>query len=428
MMQDKEKLQAWIEGHQQEMIDFLQKLVQTPSDNPEGDCYPIAVLLQKQLSEMGFDRVSLLEVDAEEVKQAGMISLANVVSSTEFGTNAGLNIVLNAHGDVVPPGLGWSVEPYGGEVLDGKMYGRGVAVSKSDIAAYTFAVLALKHAGINHPLNGKIDLAFTFDEETGGELGPKRLLESGVITPDLAIVAGFTYSAVNAHNGCLHYELSITGKSAHAALPETGVDAIEAASCILRALYGYRKTLSLKKSSIKGIDHPSLVVGLISGGINTNVVPDQCKMRIDRRLVPEEDAGQAEAEFIEIVQESIAHMDGLNVQITKILHAESFGPVPENTPLIQTLQSNWNSIMKRKGELSINGVPLYTDARHFYSKGIPTVMFGAGPKALEEANGHRADENISLSDLLDAVKIVACTLYDLLAESNSMRVVINNHR
>ncbi|MFL6561597.1 MAG: M20/M25/M40 family metallo-hydrolase [Bacillus sp. (in: firmicutes)] len=107
-------------------------------------------------------------------------------------------------------------------------------------------------------------------------------------------------------------------------------------------------------------------------------------------------------------------MVGLNIEIRKILHAESFGPVPENSPLISALSSNWQSIMKGKGELAINGVPIYADARHFYEKGIPTIMFGVGPKLLEEANGHRADEHIRIDDLVDATKIISCTLYDLL--------------
>jgi succinyl-diaminopimelate desuccinylase len=414
MKQDKEKLMQWIQAHEGDMIRFLRKLVRTPSDNPAGDCFPIADFLHQQLSEIGFDDVSLLEVAKDEVKEAGMISLANVLSSSVFGDGDGTNIVLNAHGDVVPPGLGWSVDPYGGEVLDGKMYGRGVAVSKSDITAYSYAVLALKQAEIGRQLQGKVDLAFTFDEETGGELGPKWLLDNGVINPDQAIVAGFTYSATNAHNGCLHFEISVTGKSAHAALPHTGIDAIEATTKILNSLYDYRETLAAKKSSIPGIDFPTLNVGLISGGINTNVVPDECKIRVDRRLIPEEDAVQAELEFSKLVNQAVAGIGGLKVKIRKILHAKSFGPVPEDSPLITSLAENWYSIMGDKGELTINGVPLYTDARHFFAAGIPTIMFGVGPKVLEEANGHRADENIRLVDLLDATKIIACTLYDLL--------------
>ena len=419
---DKKNLIRWIQEQREEMVYFLKKLVQFPSDNPTGDCFPIAEYLKKDLTKLGFKNTLLLDVDDEAVKKAGMVSLANVVCSTVFGKGEGLNIALNAHGDVVPPGLGWSVSPYGGEIIDGKMYGRGAAVSKSDIAAYTFAVLALKHVIADQTLNGKVDLAFTFDEETGGELGPKWLLDHGYIKPDLAIAAGFTYSAVNAHNGCLHLEIKATGKSAHAALPHTGIDAIRAIAKILTALYEYRKTLAAKKSSIPGIDCPTIVVGMISGGINTNVVPDECVIRVDRRMIPEEDSEQAMNEIKDIVEQAVKDCEGLKIEINKILHAESFGPVPENSELIQTLAENWRYIMHGKGELSINGVPLYTDARHFYAKKIPTVMFGAGPRVLEEANGHRADENINLEDLLNATKIVACTLYDLLLDSHTLRI------
>jgi len=414
MNQDKEKVFQWIDEHQDELIDFLRKVVQVPSDNPAGDCYPIAEFLHQQLQELGFQDVSLLEVEQEEVKACGMISLANVVSRTEFGNGAGTNIALNAHGDVVPPGLGWSVDPYGGEIINGKMYGRGVAVSKSDIAAYSYAVLALKQAKISQQLKGRVDLAFTFDEETGGELGPKRLLAQGTIRPNQAIAAGFTYSAVNAHNGCLHFQVKTIGKSAHAALPHTGIDALEATTKILNGLYEYRQTLAAKKSSVPGIDHPTLVVGLISGGINTNVVPDECTIRVDRRLIPGEDGAKAEMEFRSVVEEAVKAVQGIKVEIRKILHAESFGPVPEDSPLISSLSANWQLVMKGKEKLAINGVPIYADARHFYERGIPTIMFGVGPKLLEEANGHRADENIRIDDLVDATKIIACTLYDLL--------------
>ncbi|WP_040206082.1 ArgE/DapE family deacylase [Neobacillus jeddahensis] len=415
MNQDKEKLIKWIEEHETDLIRFLKKIVQTPSDNPGGDCLPIATKLHQELDELGFDDVSLVPVVEADVKAVGMMSVANVVGRNKFGDGQGPSIVLNAHGDVVPPGLGWSVDPYGGEIIDGKMYGRGVAVSKSDIAAYSYAVLALKQAQVQLTLKGTVDLAFTFDEETGGEIGPKWLLDKGIVKPDLAIAAGFTYAAVNAHNGCLHFEIKTTGKSAHAALPHTGIDAIEATTDILQALYTYRKTLAVKKSAVPGIDHPTLVVGLISGGINTNVVPDECTIRIDRRLIPAEDAVLAEAELYKVVNEAVAHIEGLKVDITKILHADSFGPVPEDAPLIATLAANWKALMHGKGELSINGVPIYADARHFYAAGIPTIMFGVGPRLLEEANGHRADEHIRLEDLLDATKIIACTLYDLLA-------------
>ena len=99
--------------------------------------------------------------------------------------------------------------------------------------------------------------------------------------------------------------MKTTGKSAHAALPHTGIDALEATTKILNGLYEYRQTLAANKSSVPGIDHPTLVVGLISGGINTNVVPDECTIRVDRRLIPGEDGVQAEAEFRKVVEEAV---------------------------------------------------------------------------------------------------------------------------
>ncbi|MFC4770351.1 M20/M25/M40 family metallo-hydrolase, partial [Effusibacillus consociatus] len=191
----------------------------------------IAEHIQKRLQDFGFGHADLLEVDPEEVRAHGMIRVANVVSKTTFGDGQGPEIALNSHGDVVAPGLGWTYDPYGGEIVDGKLYGRGAAVSKSDIASYTFAVMALRQ--VAEKLSGKVALAFNFDEETGGEIGPKWMIEKGHIQPDMAFSAGFSYSIVNSHNGCLHLEIKIKGKSAHAAAPYTGHDAIEAMTGVL---------------------------------------------------------------------------------------------------------------------------------------------------------------------------------------------------
>ena len=133
------------------------------------------------------------------------------------------------------------------------MYGRGVAVSKSDFATYAFALLALKAAaaqGIR--LGGTVELHFTYDEEAGGDVGPKWLLDQGLSRPDAAIAAGFSYAVVTAHNGCLHLEVTVTGKQAHAAMPETGVDALEAATAILAALYAHRAELARTRSRSPG--------------------------------------------------------------------------------------------------------------------------------------------------------------------------------
>ena len=233
---------AFVERDFARQTEFLAELVKVPSDNPPGDCAAHAQRARALLDRLGLP-VEAHEVPAAVVEAAGMKSATNLIVRHRFGD--GPVIALNAHGDVVPPGLGWRVDPYGAVIEDGAhgrvMYGRGVAVSKSDFATYTWTLLALKAAvaqGVALP--GTLELHFTYDEEVGGIVGPKWLLDQGLTKPDAAIAAGFSYAIVTAHNGCLHLEVSVTGKQAHAAMPETGVDALEAANSVLSALYAHR--------------------------------------------------------------------------------------------------------------------------------------------------------------------------------------------
>ncbi|WP_026677020.1 ArgE/DapE family deacylase [Fictibacillus gelatini] len=409
---EKQQLIQYIEDHKDELIGFLQELVSIPSDNPPGDLQEIAEHIGKRLNEFEFENVKLHEVEEELVKAHGMIRVSNVVGFQTFGNGEGPEITLTSHGDVVPPGLGWTQDPYGGNIVDGKLYGRGAAVSKSDIASYTFAALALRQ--FKDKLKGKISFAFTFDEETGGLVGPKWLLDRKLVNPDMAIYPGFTYSLVNAHNGCLHLEVKLKGKSAHAAEPQHGHDALEAMTGVLNAIYNYRDSLSSIHSKIPGIDTPNITVGLISGGINTNVVPDECVIRMDRRLIPEEDGEMVEKELRNIIDTAVEKYEGIQAEVTRILLANSFGPTPVNSPLVKAVASNWKEVMETDEELEIKGSPLYTDARLFAEAGVPIVLFGAGPRTLLEANGHRADEHVKIDDLLKSTKIVALALYDLL--------------
>jgi acetylornithine deacetylase/succinyl-diaminopimelate desuccinylase-like protein len=320
---------------------------------------------------------------------------------------------LNAHGDVVPPGLGWTADPYGAEVRDGVMYGRGVAVSKSDFATYAFALKALEESGAD--LAGTVELHLTYDEEAGGLIGPGRILEQGLSKPDYAISAGFSYNVVVAHNGCLHLEVRVEGRSAHAARPDTGIDALEAATGLLTVLYGLRERYKEIRSAVPGIDHPSLVVGLIQGGINTNVVPDLVTLRIDRRIVPEESPEQVERDLTAEIERACAAMPGIRVHVRRILLARPFTPQPGQEKLTALLQRHGTEIMGE--DIPANGVPLYTDARLYSAAGIPTVLYGAGPHSLLDANGHRADEKLVLEDLRKATQVVALSLADLLAAS-----------
>lgn len=404
----KGNLETLINRSHPEQIRFLAELVRVPSDNPPGDCAQHAEHTAVLLEAMGFT-VERHAVPSAHVLANGMISATNLIIRHRFGT--GPVIALNAHGDVVPPGEGWTTDPYGAEIRDGVMYGRGVAVSKSDFATYAFALKALQESGM--PLRGTVELHFTYDEETGGMAGPRWLLDRGLTHPDYAISAGFTHNVTIAHNGCLHLEVKVEGRSAHAARPETGIDALEAATRLLASLYSLRESYSAVTSQVPGIEHPTLVIGLIAGGINTNVVPDVVVMRIDRRIIPEESPAAVEAGLIRHIEEVCAGIPDVRVSTRRVLLARPLTAVHGQERLVSIIQRHAKALLAER--IPANGVPIYTDARHYSGAGIPTVLYGAGPHTLLEANGHRADEKLSLEDLRTATQVVALTIAELLS-------------
>jgi len=412
-------ISRFVDEHFVAECSFLAELVKVPSDNPPGDCAAHSRRAKELLEGLG------LEVEADPVPEAdvranGMISATNLIVRQRFGAS-GPVIALNAHGDVVPPGEGWTHDPYGAEVVDepGKgatMFGRGIAVSKSDFATYAFSLLALRAlAAAGTVLNGAVELHLTYDEEVGGEIGPRRLLEKGLSKPDLAISAGFSYAVTTAHNGCLHLEVVVRGRQGHAAMPERGVDALAATNQILTALYASREALKARMSKTQGITHPTLNVGLIEGGINTNVVPDRVAFRIDRRIIPEESPAAAEAELRALIESAAAKSAGITIEIRRLLLSLPLVKLPGAERLTRVLQSRGEEFFATP--IAEHGVPIYTDARHYTTAGIPTVLYGAGPRTLAEANGHAADEKLHLEDLRRATKTVASALADLLSGS-----------
>jgi acetylornithine deacetylase/succinyl-diaminopimelate desuccinylase family protein len=389
-------------------VALLKALVRVPSDNPPGDCARHGETAAKLFEELGF-KVERHPVPPELVKKHGMVSVTNLIVRERFGSGAGPAIALNAHGDVVPPGQGWTHDPYGAEEEGGAIYGRGAAVSKSDFATYAFALLSLKDNPAG--LDGVVELHLTYDEESGGFVGPKWLLDEGITRPDLAISAGFSYAVVTAHNGVLHLEVTVKGRQAHAAMPETGADALEAATGVLAALYKERRRLQRIKSKQPGIDTPKLTVGLISGGINTNVVPDRIVMRLDRRLIPEENGGKVEKTLMTLIKRA-AKGKGISVECRRIILAEPLKPLAGIERLVEPLTRHGRRELKAR--IAVKGVPLYTDARHYSEAGIPTVLYGAGPRSILDANAHGADEHIKLSDLKAATRVIEATLRDVL--------------
>ena len=400
-------LDAWIDAHFDEEVEFLQALVRVPTDTPPGNNAPHAERTAELLHGFGFE-AEKYPVPAAQVQDYGMQSITNLVVRRKYGE--GRTIALNAHGDVVPPGDGWKHDPYGADIVDGRLYGRASAVSKSDFATYTFAVRALESLGL--PLKGGVELLFTYDEEFGGELGPGWLLRHKLIQPDFLIAAGFAYQVITAHNGCLQMEVIVHGKMAHAAIPHTGIDALQGATAILSALYQQNQLYQSVTSNFDGIDHPYLNVGRIEGGTNTNVVPGKVVLKLDRRMIPEEDPVEVEASVRQVIAEAAAIVPGITIEIKRLLMAESWKPDARNMELVQALQKHGEQVF---GEpIPTSGTPLYTDVRLFGAAGIPSAIYGAGPRTVLESNAKRSDEHLVLQDLRRATKVIARVLLELL--------------
>ena len=385
-MNDYQQLDAWIDAHFDEEVKFLQALVQVPTDTPPGNNAPHAERTAQLLAAFGLDAEKHV-VPEWALKEYGMASITNLIVRRPYGPG-GRTVALNAHGDVVPPGEGWTHDPYGGEVADGKLYGRAAAVSKSDFATYTFAVRALETLGPQ--LSGSVELHFTYDEEFGGELGPGWLLRNRLTKPDLLLAAGFSYQVVTAHNGCLQMEVTVHGKMAHAAIPDTGVDALQGAVAILNALYHQNTLYKQVTSGVAGITHPYLNVGRIEGGTNTNVVPGKVVLKLDRRMIPEEDPVEVEAAIRRVIADAAEGCAGISVEIKRLLLANALQPLPGNQPLVEALQRHGRAVF---GEpIPTSGSPLYTDVRLYGEAGVPAAIYGAGPRTVFESNAKRADD------------------------------------
>jgi acetylornithine deacetylase/succinyl-diaminopimelate desuccinylase-like protein len=407
--QAKEKLTRWIDEHFDEEVAFLQQVVRIPTDTPPGNNAPHADAVAAMVEAYGW-QAEKHAVPQQAVRDYGMESITNLIVRRPYGAG-GPTLALNAHGDVVPPGEGWTKPPYGGVIEDGYLYGRAAAVSKSDFATYIFAARALEALGV--PLKGALELHFTYDEEFGGLLGPGWLLEQQLTRPDFVIAAGFAYNIVTAHNACLQLEITVHGKAGHGAMPETAVDALQAATRILNAVYGQLPELKKIKSKVPGIDSPTMLVGRIDGGTNTNVVPGKVVMKMDRRMIPEEDPVAVERDLRALVEESVRGMPGIRLEVRRLLLSHALRPLPGSDKLVASLQRHGREVIGE--EIAAQGTPLYADARLYGERGIPAVLYGAGPRTVPESNAKKADEKLALEDLRRATKVVALTLLDFLA-------------
>ncbi|MFW6115974.1 MAG: M20 family metallopeptidase [Chloroflexota bacterium] len=385
------------EINRDELVALAQDLIRIPSENPPGNEKPVADFLARRLREMG-TQVQVKDVDEH-------VGRPNVLSIWDTGVE-GPTLLFNAHLDVVPAGQGWSVDPFAGEIRDGRLYGRGACDMKGPLAAVVTAIETLRRVGT--PLRGTVVLAGVVGEEQD-QSGTRQLVKDGIVA-DYGIVAEpTTLVPVIAHKGEVYYEITTFGKAAHGSVPHLGVNAVEKMVPVIQGVQALGERLKEKSHPLCG--HPTVNLGVIKGGEISNAVPDRCMIQLDRRLIPSETFEEADAEIYDIVTRA-AEADREFEAEVKVPMTWKPMEVAEDEPIVLALRRQTEAVMGQ--DPGLEGWPATCDANLMVNEGgIPTCIFGPGDLF---GQAHKPDESIEIDELVMGAQIYALTILDLLGQ------------
>jgi succinyl-diaminopimelate desuccinylase len=367
----------------EETIAFLRDLVRVPSVNPPGDVTAAATLCRQPLQVAGFN-----------VGTVGHDPKPNLVA--EWGSAPGPVLCFNAHLDVVPIGdeRAWSHAPFGAEVDQERVYGRGAGDDKASVTAQVMAAVALARSGV--PLRGRLVVAEVADEETTGD-GALQVIATPGFRPDGVIVGEQTLNRVAiGEKGSAGVEIVVTGRTAHGALPWEGANAIAGMARVILALEE-RLLPRLRQRTHPYFAQSSASVNLIEGGVKANVVPDHCVIYIDRRVIPGEDTGATTAELRALAEEAVADLAGIGVDVIPSPGANPAMIGDPDGALARAMLAA-NRYLGLSTELT--GFNMGTDGRHFAAAGFPTIIYGPGDPRL----AHVPDEWVGIDEVLDATR------------------------
>lgn len=397
----KEKIEQVIKEMEGEMITLLQNLIRIPSENPPGDYEKIANFLADELISLGFE-TEIIDVPDEVTKAAGLEGQRKNVIARLKGTGEGPDLIFNGHIDTVPVGdlNKWTYPPFSGEIVDGKVYGRGATDSKGRLVCYIMAALALKK--LNIPLKGDVIIAATCDEETGGHLGAGYVMENGLLKGDYAVVEGYSDTIIRAMAGLFQLKIVSKGVPAHSGWKWKGINAIEKMAKVISALEGLQKELERETSSINGMRYTTLNIGVIKGGTKVNVVPDYCEVEVDFRVIPEHTLEEIADRVRKVIDKLRQEDPEINIEVTKLNNFITKPTVTsENSPLVQELQK---AIKEFTGQTyPVIGVNGQSDCRWFVDNGVQGINFGPGRN---DFNVHGYDEFMEIKDLLQTACIL----------------------
>jgi succinyl-diaminopimelate desuccinylase len=395
-----------IDGMRDEIIKFHQQIVQIPSENPPSKYKEVATFTETKMKEIGLTT---------------KIKRNNVIGELSSGT--GKTLILNGHYDTVEAFKKWTKNPFGGELIDGKLYGRGASDDKSSVTAELFATKALVDLGIK--LNGKVILTAVGDEETGGLRGADYILSSGLVHGDACLLGDapcdypFGYTG-----GTVYITFTINGKQAHGlGFPDhpepyrtelSGINTIERMVKIMNFLMKIKGEFLQKETKYplpEGWTNKISSINLaeIHGGNKITTVPDKCFLHCSINTVPEQDIASIKKRILDYIDELKTEDPLLDIQIQMPITLEPF-VIDEKSEFAQAALKATKAVFNEE-----RGFKLFmpsTDAHWFQERGIPTILIGS---TREDNNIHSADEFVYIEDLINTTKLFALTTLHFLS-------------
>jgi len=415
-----ERVLAEVDRAAEEIVQLTADLVRIPTVNPPGEDYEAcAHFLGDFLERRAFD-IEYVAADGRP-EHTSRFPRVNVIGTRRGGP--GPVVHLNGHIDVVPAGDGWTVDPFGGLVQDGKIFGRGVCDMKAGIAAAVFAAEAIERAGVTLP--GTIEISGTVDEESGGFAGVAHLAERGriakgrtdfVIIPEPLDVDRICIG----HRGVYWFEVTARGRIGHGSMPFLGVSAIDGMGRLLQSVRDdLMPLLASRRTAVPvvppGARHATINVNGIDGGqavdgIQTPCVADLCRAVFDRRFLIEEGFDATKREVADLVTRVEAQSNGVRFDVRDLMVVHPTR-TPDDSPVIASLERAVQSVLGRRAELIAS--PGTYDHKHVARIANVPHCVAYGPGALELA--HQPDEYCRIDDIVNATKVLALATLDLMS-------------
>ncbi len=396
-----------------EMIEFLSQLVRIPTINPPGENYvECAHLIGSKLDQFGYD-VSYIEAGglAECTPEYPRL---NVVGRLP-GAQRRPVLHFNGHLDVVPPGRGWTVDPFSATIRDGRIYGRGVTDQKAGIAASIFAIEAIRRCGIR--LNGTVEQSATVDEESGGHAGVAYLAEKGHFSSKsidyVIITEPLDHDRIClGHRGVYWFELAIHGRTAHGGMPFLGASAIDRMARVVEQIERELKPELTRRRTRMPVAPPearsaSINVNAISGGqsiegLQTPCVADLCRAIFDRRFLLEESFDEVRSEIVSCVDNLCSEDPELSYHLRDIMIVHPTLTAAESA-LVVEMSNAVSEVTGRTPPLIAS--PGTYDQKHFARIAGIDQCIAYGPGILNLA--HQPDEFCEIEHLRLAAKAMA---------------------